>query len=77
MADAEFGSAFGNVAFLCGLAAWVRPDYDTEDVVNELRSMNVRAHVAQNTIGRHLSINRRTTHHAGYGMRQKIRKRIE
>jgi len=50
--------------------------YDAEDFVNELRSMNVRAHVAQNTNGRRSSIDRRTTRHAGYGMSQKIRKRI-
>ena len=43
--------------------------YDTEDYVNELRSMNVRAHVAQNTKGRRSSIDRRATRHAGYGMR--------
>jgi transposase len=51
--------------------------YDAEDFVNELRSMNVRAHVAQNTSGRRSSIDRRTTRHAGYRMSQKIRKRIE
>ena len=51
--------------------------YDAEDFVNELRSMNVRAHVAQNTSGRCSYIDRRTTRHAGYGMSQKIRKRIE
>jgi len=51
--------------------------YDAEDFVNELRSMNVRAHVAQNTSGRRSSIDRRTTRHANYGMSQKIRKRIE
>lgn len=51
--------------------------YDAEDFVNELRSMNVRAHVAQNTRGRRSCIDRRTTRHAGYGMSQKIRKRIE
>ncbi|GAN52323.1 transposase [Methylobacterium sp. ME121] len=39
--------------------------------------MNVRAHVAQNTSRRRSSIDRRTTRHAGYGMSQKIRKRIE
>ncbi|CAM2885550.1 IS5 family transposase ISNisp7 [Methylobacterium mesophilicum] len=50
--------------------------YDAEDFVNELKSMNVRAHVAQNT-SRRSSIDRRTTRHAGYGMSQKIRKRIE
>lgn len=51
--------------------------YDTEDFVNELRSMNVRAHVARNTNGRRSSIDGRTTRHAGYGRSQKIRKRIE
>jgi transposase len=51
--------------------------YDAEDFVNELSSMNVRAHVAQNTSGRRSSIDRRTTRHAGYRMSQKIRKRIE
>lgn len=51
--------------------------YDAEDFVNELRSMNVRAHVARNTNGRRSSIDGRTTRHAGYGRSQKICKRIE
>ncbi|KQQ30776.1 transposase [Methylobacterium sp. Leaf125] len=51
--------------------------YDAEDFVNELRSMNVRAHVARNTNGRRSSIDERTTRHAGYGRSQKIRKRSE
>jgi hypothetical protein len=51
--------------------------YDTQDFVNELRSMNVRPHVAQNTNGRRSAIDGRTTRHAGYGMSQRIRKRIE
>jgi transposase len=51
--------------------------YDAEDFVNELRSMNVRAHVAQNASGRRSAIDGRTTRHAGYGMSQRIRKRIE
>ncbi|MDR3511020.1 MAG: IS5 family transposase [Caulobacteraceae bacterium] len=51
--------------------------YDTEDFVNELRSMNVRAHVAQNDNGRRSAIDRRTTRHAGYAASQRIRKRIE
>jgi transposase len=51
--------------------------YDAEDFVNELRSMNVRPHVAQNTSGRRSAIDGRTTRHAGYAMSQKIRKRIE
>jgi transposase len=51
--------------------------YDAEDFVNELRSMNVRPHVAQNDNGRRSAIDRRTTRHAGYARSQKIRKRIE
>jgi transposase len=50
--------------------------YDAEDFVNELRSMNVRAHVAQNT-SRRSAIDGRTTRHAGYAISQRIRKRIE
>ena len=51
--------------------------YDAEDFVNELRSMNVRAHVAQNANGRRSAIDARTTRHAGYGRSQRVRKRIE
>ena len=51
--------------------------YDAEDFVNELRSMNVRPHVAQNANGRSSAIDRRTTRHAGYGQSQRVRKRIE
>ena len=51
--------------------------YDAEDFVNELRSMNVRPHVAQNTNGRRSAIDGRTTRHSGYAMSQRIRKRIE
>jgi transposase len=51
--------------------------YDTQDFVNELRSMNATPHVAQNTNGRASAIDGRTTRHAGYGVSQRIRKRIE
>ena len=51
--------------------------YDTEDFVNELRSMNATPHVAQNTNGRSSAIDGRTTRHAGYAVSQRIRKRIE
>src|SRR6202021_316688 len=51
--------------------------YDTEDFVNELRSMNATPHVAQNTNGRSSAIDNRTTRHVGYGVSQRIRKRIE
>ena len=51
--------------------------YDTEDFVNELRSMKVTPHVAQNTSGRSSAIDGRTTRHRGYAISQRIRKRIE
>ncbi len=53
--------------------------YDASDFVNELRSMNVRPHVARNMtrwFGRS-AIDARTTRHAGYAASQRIRKRIE
>jgi hypothetical protein len=51
--------------------------YDAEDFVNELRSMRVTPHVAQNTRNRRSAIDGRTTRHAGYAASQRIRKRIE
>ena len=51
--------------------------YYTEDFVNELRSMKVTPHVAQNTSGRRSAIDGRTTRHGGYAVSQRIRKRIE
>jgi transposase len=51
--------------------------YDAEDFINELRSMKVTAHVAQNTSGRSSAIDGRTTRHGGYAVSQRIRKRIE
>jgi hypothetical protein len=51
--------------------------YDAEDFINELRSMNVTPHVAQNTSGRSSAIDGRTTRHGGYTVSQRIRKRIE
>ncbi|HEY6632490.1 MAG TPA: IS5 family transposase [Rhizobiaceae bacterium] len=51
--------------------------YDAEDFVNELRSMKVTPHVAQNTSGRASAIDGRTTRHGGYAVSQRVRKRIE
>ena len=51
--------------------------YDAEDFVNELRSMKVTPHVAQNTNGRSSAIDGRTTRHSGYAASQRTRKRIE
>jgi IS5 family transposase len=50
--------------------------YDAEDFVNELRSMRVTPHVAQNT-RRRSAIDGRTTRHGAYTVSQRIRKRIE
>lgn len=51
--------------------------YDAADFVMELRELNVTPHVAQNISGRRSAIDGRTTRHAGYGVSQCIRKRIE
>ena len=51
--------------------------YDAADFVEELRQLNVRPHVARNTNGRRSAIDGRTTRHASYAARQRIRKRIE
>jgi transposase len=51
--------------------------YDAEDFVNELRSMRVTPHVAQNTSCRSSAIDGRTTRHGGYAVSQRVRKRIE
>jgi len=51
--------------------------YDAADFVEELRTLNVRPHVARNTSGRRSAIDGRTTRHWGYEASQRIRKRIE
>ena len=51
--------------------------YDTADFVEELRTLNIRPHVARNTNRRRSAIDGRTTRHAGYAASQCIRKRIE
>ena len=50
---------------------------DAEDFVNDLRSMTVTPHVAQNTSGRSSAIDARTTRHGGYAVSQRVRKHIE
>ena len=52
--------------------------YDTKEFVKEMRGMNATPHVAQNhKRARGSAIDRRTTRHAGYGVSQQKRKRIE
>ena len=55
----------------------VNGGYDAEDFVNELRTLNVTPHVAQNDARRRSGIDGRTTRHPGYAVSQRIRKRIE
>ena len=50
--------------------------FDAADFVMELREINVTPHIAQNTT-RRSAIDGRTTRHPGYGVSQRIRKRIE
>jgi len=52
-------------------------NYDTQELVRDLREMKVTPHVAQNNTKRRSAINGRTTQHAGYAISQKKRKRIE
>jgi transposase len=51
--------------------------YDAADFVEELRTINVRPHIARNISGRRSAIDRRTTRHPGYAASQRVRKRIE
>ena len=60
-----------------GITLGADKGYDARVFVNELRAMNVRPHVSQNTNGRRSAIDGRTTRHAGYAVSQRIRKRIE
>ncbi|HEY1260593.1 MAG TPA: IS5 family transposase [Stellaceae bacterium] len=61
----------------CAITLGADRGYDAADFVEELRTMNVRPHVAQNTSGRRSAIDKRTTRHSGYAKSQRIRKRIE
>jgi transposase len=51
--------------------------YDTRDFVAAVRLLGVTPHVAQNTTNRASAIDGRTTHHAGYAVSQRRRKRVE
>jgi IS5 family transposase len=52
-------------------------NYDTRDLVRELRELRVTPHVAQNTSGRSSAIDGRTTRHPGYAASQRKRKCVE
>jgi transposase len=51
--------------------------YDTRDLVDGLRAMDVTPHVAQHTTGRRSAIDARTTRHPGYTVSQQKRKLVE
>jgi len=61
----------------CTITLGADKAYDAEDFVNELRSLRVKPHVAQNNNGRSSVIDGRTTRHGGYAISQRLRKRIE
>ena len=48
--------------------------YDTRNFVWECRDMHITTHVAQR---RHSAIDGRTTRHGGYGLSQRVRKRVK
>jgi transposase/IS5 family transposase len=52
-------------------------NYDTREFVAACRARKVTPHVAQNSSSRRSAIDERTTHHAGYGISQRVRKRVE
>jgi transposase len=51
--------------------------YDTKDFIKQTRNLHATPHVAQNTKRRASAIDERTTHHAGYPISQRKRKRVE
>jgi hypothetical protein len=52
-------------------------NYDTADLVEKWRGLNVTPHVAQNNKRRRSAIDQRTTRHSGYLISQQKRKRVE
>lgn len=51
--------------------------YDTRQFVSDCRADGVTPHVARNISGRRSAIDGRTTHHPGYAVSQRFRKRVE
>lgn len=52
-------------------------NYDTQELVKQLRQQRVTPHVAQNNTHRSSALDGRTTRHAGYAVSQRKRKRVE
>ena len=51
--------------------------YDTQGFIEQMRSLQVTPHVAQNDTNRRSAIDGRTTRHPGYAVSQRKRKRVE
>ncbi len=52
-------------------------NYDTQEMVQQLRERKATPHVAQNNQGRRSAIDGRTTGHPGYQISQRARKKVE
>jgi IS5 family transposase len=52
-------------------------NYDTRELVRELRALRVTPHVTQHTTGRASAIDGRTTRHPDYAISQRKRKYVE
>jgi IS5 family transposase len=48
-------------------------NYDTQELVRELRGMNITPHVAQNDTKRRSAVDQRITRHAGYDVSRRKR----
>ncbi len=88
--DAELTQATGFAERACATAMLARlprsgrrrtiaadKNYDTKGFVADVRELGFTPHVAQNNKGRRSAIDGRTTRHAGHGVSQRIRKRVE
>ena len=77
---AERDAAFDMVAQIRGdrrVTVGGDKNYDTAELVEKWRGLNVTPHVAQNNKRRRSAIDQRTTRHPGYLISQKKRKRVE
>jgi transposase len=52
-------------------------NYDVREFIVDCHERRVTPHVAQNTTRRRSAIDGRTTRHVGYGLSQRVRKRVE
>ena len=66
----------GRISNRHGVTVGADKGYDTQGFVAALRALGVTPHVARHS-GRRSAIDGRTTHHAGYAVSQRKRKRVE